>query len=193
MPIKKIIHKLELRFRALQKTQDKKQTLNLLLVIIAIVLGFFLFVQPLIGRIDSVNSQITNAKVQYAKFTRLFASRADYTARFQEYQDYVIQKRTDEEEVAQMLKQVEAITQEFSGRLRITDIKPRQVRKEGFVKILSVQIQMEADSFSLANFIYKVGTVKELLRVDQYVLSPKERDNGVIDASVVVSKILIES
>ena len=193
MPIKKIFHRLELRLRALQKVGVKKSSLIGLVTVLGLLVFYLFLVQPLWAKLNRVNNQIQNAKVQYAKFTRLFSSKADYSKRFQEYQDYVIQKRSDDAEQTQFLKQIEQISQELAGRFRVTDTKPRQATKNNFIKTYSVELQVETDDLSLAQFIYRVGTMKELMRVEQYTLAPKERSTGLIDVDLVISKVLVES
>ena len=106
-----------------------------------------------------------------------------------EYDKYAsffsIQNYSDEESVANFLKEVEKISRETN--LTILDMKPqKEAAKDKFSKEYQINIKAEANMEELIKFLYELHNSTILFSVERATLSPKSEDSSDLSIAMTV-------
>ena len=109
-----------------------------------------------------------------------------------EYDKYAsffsIQNYSDEESVANFLKEVEKISRETN--LTILDMKPqKEVSKDKFSKEYQINIKAEANMKQLVSFLYALTNSSLLFSVEKMVLVPKSEESSDLSITMAVSGV----
>ena len=109
-----------------------------------------------------------------------------------EYDKYAsffsIQNYSDEESVANFLKEVEKISRETN--LTILDMKPqKEAAKDKFSKEYQINIKAEANMKQLVGFLYALTNSSLLFSVEKMVLVPKSEESSDLSITMAVSGV----
>ncbi|MCF7875340.1 MAG: type 4a pilus biogenesis protein PilO [Candidatus Omnitrophica bacterium] len=158
-----------------------------------IVIGFFIFdrivIRPVLAELKNLNKKITVKEKQLKKSLRLVSQKEKINSLYSEYVDQIKQELSDEEEVAKLLSYIEEVAKETN--VSLVRLKPSQTKKEDFYKKFIMKIEAEASISRLIDFIYKLEKSSQLIRVDDFRLTPRKQGSSILEIEMSISKVLV--
>lgn len=141
-----------------------------LLLVLALVGGYALLVEPLVVGNDEIVREIEDAREQVAHFERLAAMRPSLAAQLKQLDDqptsqsYYLSGGTDALAAAGLQDRVNALVGANGGTLRSTQALPG-VEEEGFRRI-TLRVQMTATTEALFETLYELEAATPILFVE---------------------------
>ncbi len=110
-------------------------------------------------------------------------------AESERYVPYLSESQTEEKEITAFLKEVENIAKKSS--VYLIDIKPSGKDVDGGSTKYFVKLNFEAQMDQVFHFFYDVTSFKQLIKLEDYQISPKTEGSSVVTCSVSISKVII--
>lgn len=170
---------------------SQKEKLGLSIAAGFLALAFLdrLIINPVRSRFHRLNLQIRISEKQLGGDLRNLNQKGAITGQYEEYLQYVKRSGSDEEEVAKILGEIEALARKSS--VYLVDMKPRKPREADFYKEYTVEIETEGQMPALVNFLHQLNTSGQLLRVEKLRLSLTKSGSSVLKASMLITRILV--
>lgn len=161
-----------------------------LIYLAGFLLGVFFVVKivfaPFHAKLSGLSKEIVLEEARYKKGVSLIENQKVIEDEYKKYATYFsLQGFSDEEAVANFLKDVEKICRE-SG-LTILDMKPQKEAKlDKFSKQYQIKIKVEANMDQMISFLYKLNESPLLFCVENLVLIPKSEASSEVSVSMTV-------
>jgi len=171
---------------------SKKEKIGLIIALLILTCALLdrMVINPINTRFRGLSREIGIAEKQLGRHLRNLMSKGDITKRYAKYVMYVKKIGSDEEDVAKVLAEIEALARR-SG-VSLSDIKPKTPKDISFYKQYTVEVEANGDMNSIVHFLYQLNSSNQLLRAEKLRLSMKERESSsVVKASVLITQILI--
>lgn len=170
---------------------SKKEKIGLSVAFAFLALAFLdrLLISPVRTKFNALNQQIRISEKQLGGDMRNINQKKFIGEEYEQYLPYIRRSGSDEEEVAKILGEIEALARKSS--VYLVDMKPRKPREVEFYKEYTVEIEAEGYMESLMSFIYQLNTSSQLLRVETLRLNLTKGDSSVLSASMLITKVLI--
>ena len=170
---------------------SKKEKIGLSVAFAFLALAFLdrLLISPIRTKFNALNLQIRISEKQLGGDMRNINQKKFIGEEYEQYLPYIRRSGSDEEEVAKILGEIEALARKSS--VYLVDMKPRKPREVEFYKEYTVEIEAEGYMESLMSFIYQLNTSSQLLRVETLRLNLTKGDSKVLSASMLITKVLI--
>lgn len=170
---------------------SKKEKIGLSIAFAFLALAFLdrLLISPIRTRFNALNQQIRIGEKQLGSDMRNINQKKFISEEYEQYLPYVRRSGSDEEEVAKILGEIEALARKSS--VYLVDMKPRKPRDVEFYKEYTVEIEAEGYMESLVSFIYQLNTSSQLLRIETLRLNLTKGGTNVLNASMLITKVLI--
>ena len=168
-----------------------REKLILYASVAAVFMAFFdrLVLAPATEKMNSFEDDISFAESQIKKNVRILAQQEKIVTEEKRFSSYAVQARSDEEEVAGLLRIIENIA--TSTAVYLVDLKPAGVNAEGLIKKFMVNISCEGQMEQLLSFMYKVENSDVILKIAAFSISPKSKQSSVTRCELVIYKIVI--
>ena len=108
---------------------------------------------------------------------------------YQKYAQLLKQKRSNEQERASILSEIESVAARID--LRIADRKPKKVREIDFYNNFSVSLTIEGELGNIIHFLYLLQSDPHQFNVDEVRFEKKSRRRSDIKCYLVLSRNLI--
>ena len=170
---------------------SKKEKIGLSVAFAFLALAFLdrMLISPIRTKFNALNLQIRISEKQLGGDMRNINQKKFIDEEYEQYLPYIRRSGSDEEEVAKILGEIEALARKSS--VYLVDMKPRKPREVEFYKEYTVEIEAEGYMESLMSFIYQLNTSSQLLRVETLRLNLTKGDSNVLSASMLITKVLI--
>ena len=170
---------------------SKKEKIGLSVAFAFLALAFLdrLLISPIRTKFNALNLQIRISEKQLGGDMRNINQKKFIGEEYEQYLPYIRRSGSDEEEVAKILGEIEALARKSS--VYLVDMKPRKPREVEFYKEYTVEIEAEGYMESLMSFIYQVNTSSQLLRIETLRLNLTKGGSNVLSASMLITKVLI--
>lgn len=158
--------------------------------IIGVVLGGLFVVKivfsPFHAKLSSLSRDVILQESRFKKGVSLIENKNAIEEEYKKYASYFsLQGYSDEESVANFLKEVEKVSRETG--LTVLDMKSQKdVKTDKFSKQYQIKIKAEATMEGLVNFLYKLSESSLLFSVERLTLIPKAEDSAVIGVSMTI-------
>lgn len=149
--------------------------------------GDVFLIEPAVDRWEAVTQAIAEKQVRLARHRRLLARRSVTEAEHTQYAGLARIGGSEEAEITAVLTTIEDLAGQAG--VRITDIKPQPVRTVDFYKYFGVELEAEAAVQPLMQFIYRLQTAPQVLKVDRLRLSAKTGGSNLLRAEFLISRI----
>lgn len=167
----------------------EKTILYISFTIISLAVLDRLVISPILDKKKNLEEHITRQEEEIKKNLRIIIQRQRIEAEEKKYATFSPQSRSDEEEVASLLKEIESLASRSS--VYIIDLKPSGVQSSAAIKRYSVNLSCEAPMEQLISFMYAVENSSKLLQIAAFNISPKSRQSSVNRCELLVHKIII--
>lgn len=132
-------------------------------------------VVPYAAFLDSLQTQTEAKEILLAKYQRLIAS-GSVAVNSKQSRDRSIDRVAPQQEMARLLKEIEAIAQ--SSSIRIQDLKPASISGKDSTPEYKVDIQTVAGLAALSKFLYRIQTSPLALRASRFSLTSATGSSG---------------
>lgn len=169
---------------------DLKQKNIYILYIVGIVAGCLLVVKvvfsPFHIRLSGLSQEVMVEEARFKKGVSLVENKKGIEEEYKKYASYFsIQGFSDEESVANFLKEVEKVSRETG--MVVLDMKPaKDAQADKFSKQYQIKIKAEAGMEQLVKFLYKLSESPLLFSVEKLTLIPKAENSPVLGISMTI-------
>ena len=169
----------------------KTERLLLAACVVLVALAFlnhFAFV-PMVNRMLSLKKEIRKEELSLARNRRIVARQSEIRKRYESRMESVKISASREEEVALFLKEIDGLSRK--AKIKIVDLKPREVRVYEHFNKSVVDIEFEANQSSLAVFLFELAESPLGISIEQLTVSAKT-ERQELSCSTIISRILVE-
>ena len=170
-------------------SKRERYILYITVVVIVSILFDKVVLSPITERLNKLNGEIFIQEKKLEKSLRILAQEELITSEYKEYTQFIRQSRSDKEEIAELLSEIEKIASKTP--ISLADIKPGKIEKVGHYRKYTVKIETESEMDHLANFIYQLELSPRLLRVKDFYLTPKKKGSPVLKVRMTITETLI--
>ncbi len=172
----------------LSKFTKRERIIFILTISLISSLIVYVFVlEPVYKKWSQLRLEYESAGLRLVRNEKLLANKKNIEGEYEKYKEYIRKKEDKEQEMASILKEIEA-TASGSG-VKITSIKPKGEKQLKNYKEYSVELVSEATLNQFIKFIYDLESSKELLKVERLVLSLKSAQSDLLKGTLIVRKI----
>lgn len=175
-------------FSNLSNREKRLFYFTITLILIWIVQRFA--IKPIFVKWKEIDEKIAVSSLKLEKNTKIISRKERIKREYENYASSVKMEGTEEEEMAKFLTEIESLASKSS--VRITDIKPRPIKRVQIFKKYIVELEAEGDISQLSKFIYDIQNSSQLLKVDKFSLGTKGAGTNLLKCHLLVSKILIQ-
>jgi Tfp pilus assembly protein PilO len=170
---------------------SRKEKVGLSLAFVFMIVAFFdrLIVSPIRGRVQQINQNIQISEKQLALDLRNVHQQDQIEKEFEKYVGFVERSGSDEEEVAKILGEIEALSRQ--SEIYLVDMKPQSPKDIDFYKEYNVEIEVEGEMIPFTKFLHQLNASPQLLRIKKLRLTSKEEGEKVLKSSMVITKVLV--
>ena len=170
---------------------SKKEKAIASIAIVFIVLALFdrFMLNTILVKISSIDENVKTQELLIKKGLRVLAQKDAILKQLKAYSVYDVDAKTQEEEMAGLLKSLEVTSGKSSvivTEVKLADFKLEKIKKEYFIS-LSCDGTME----QLVNFIFNLEHSKDLFTVENYSLTSKDKEKGIVHCIMSISKTFI--
>jgi len=170
-------------------SNKEKIGLSIALVFVAVASLDRLLIDPIRGKFQRINQAIKISEKQLGHDLRNVRQRDQIAGQFEKYVQYVQRSGSDEEEVAKILGEIEALARQ--SNVHLADMKPQTPKEIDFYKEYFIEIEAEGEIASLTKFLHQLNTSSQLLRVEKLRLNSRKKGDKTLKASMLITKILV--
>jgi Tfp pilus assembly protein PilO len=161
--------------------------------ITVLIIGAFVFdrlvLSSLLGKLDSLNTNIITKEKELTNALHLLAQKKLINSKYGEYTENIKQTLSNEKETAQLLSKIEKIAKDTN--VSLTRMQPSQVKEEKFYKEYIIQVEVEAVISNLVDFLYKLEKTSQLIRIGEFRLVPKQKNSSVLKMDMLIKSIMV--
>ncbi|MFC1646234.1 type 4a pilus biogenesis protein PilO [Candidatus Omnitrophota bacterium] len=162
-------------------------SITILVISLSIIYSFIL--EPLYKEYTELNQEINTRHVQLAKNIRLLREKDIVRQEFKKYSHRLKVERSDEEEMATVLTEIEKIGN--STGIYLSDVKPQKIKDMDFYKVMIVEIRFQGAMQTLSKFIYELQNSALLLKASRLQINSKGAGQQLIEGVIQISRISI--
>jgi Tfp pilus assembly protein PilO len=175
--------------RLLNISQREKNIAIVILVFLFLFAAYSFVFTPLLEKLSVLNREIEAKELKLIKNQKIFNREKFVANDYKKYEQYLRQKASDEQEMASVLSEIEAIAHQIN--IQISDIRPQRVKKEGFYNSFIIEVDAEASLKDITRFIYTLQSPPHLLRAEKLRLEKQIATSPTLKCYILVTKILI--
>ncbi len=160
-----------------------------LLILICISVVYSYGVRPLNGRAEFLDRKIALEQGRLQKSAAIIRKAEDFEQKYKNILEEYEQKSSDEEAMAGILSQIEAVGNRIS--IRLADLKPQRVRKIDFYNRFSVSLTVEGKIPDIMLFVYTLQRPPYGFYAEEFQLRKKSAMAQESECNLILAKIFI--
>jgi len=157
-----------------------------LVVTISGLLAYVFIAIPVMDQWKELNRRIEVVSLQYLRDTKTVNNFDEYKKLYTEYEAIARQAKTDEEEIAFFLKEIESFTANLN--ISINDIKPLPQERDKHTTILFIEIEMLSSMKDFIAFLHTIASSRTMIHIHKMSLSIISRRDDILTIKLVISK-----
>ena len=170
-------------------SQKEKVGLSFAFVFIVIASLDRLVISPIRATFERIDQSIKISEKQLAHDLRNVHLKDKIAEEYEKYFPYVQRSGSDEEEVAKILGEIEALARQ--SNVYLVNMKPQTPKEIDFYKEYAVEIEAEGEILPLTKFLYQIYTSDQLLRVEKLRLNSVKKGDKTLKASMLITRVLV--
>ncbi|MDD5745889.1 MAG: GspMb/PilO family protein [Candidatus Omnitrophica bacterium] len=171
----------------LSKREKTVLTLSVIFVLLALLDRAVL--HPIIEKITSFEQEIKDTEYVMTKNLKILQQRRRIEREEKKFASYLIPARSDEEETAALLREIENYAR--TAAVYLVDLKPAGVESDGVTKKFSISVSCESELEQLIRFMHSIESSDVLMQVGAFSLSPKSKQSSVTKCELLIYKIVL--
>lgn len=169
-------------------SKREKALFYLTIAAISLSLIYNFVLKPQATRWRQLNRQIQDKEIRLKRNTRYLQQKDQVKRTYSRYAAYIKGRGSDEEEIASLLNEVEKQAR-VSG-IHIVNIRPKPIKDLRFYKKYILEMNCEATAEKYTEFIYNLQKSAQLIRVEKLKLTSQGKDNPLLKAQMLITKVL---
>lgn len=170
-------------------TRREKRIFYLTIAVIAFSLAYNFIIEPPSAKWSQLNQQIVKKEIELKRNIIYLQQKDRIKQGYGKYADYIRRSGSDEEEMAILLNTVEQ--QARSSGIHIANIRPKPIQTLGLYNKYILEMNCEAQMERYIEFIYNLQKSAQLIRVEKIKLTSQGKGNPLLNARLVITKVLI--
>ncbi len=169
----------------------KKERLIAYVAVFMVVaaIGDRLFYQPIRDKFSGMSKKIFVEEKKVGVNLRNLAQKDAILEEYKKLSKYVSPIGTDEEEISRFLSIIEETAR--NSNIYMSGMKPQPTAKVDFYKRYVVELEVEAPTERLIDFLYRLESSNQLINIEEIQLSTKNESTKTLKARMLVARILI--
>ena len=159
------------------------------LVFVGFSLSDRLILSPILKKMQIYSQEIKATEYEMIKNTKILQQRARIEAEEKRYAEYSSIARTDEEETATLLREIERLA--TRSTVYLNDLKPSGIQEEGMVKKFRVNVSCEGDMEKIIRFMHLIEDSNIIMQITAFDMGPKSTQSKINRCDLLISKIVI--
>ena len=174
----------------MKKLTPREQKIFMGCVVLICIYGGYNFLwKPFEINAEMTAQKIRKGKKRLKKSLKVMQEKEGITKQYEEYLRSFKQEKSDEGQMADMIKQVEVMTQKY--HLQFSEMKPLKIAHVDFYNIFPMSLKMAGDLDSINQFIYDLQKAPYFFHVDKLRLEKQTRQKSMLKVSLILSKFLL--
>ena len=163
--------------------------------IVCVILAFMYVtyqgvIKPLQEKLVGLDADIESEHKRLVKNLKTVQKAKALEQEYHQYFDQLKQDGTNEQVMASILSEIEQVAGQLN--LKISDLKPKRVRKEVYYNWFSVSLTIDSTLKDMMQFVYILQKQPHFFRVDEFSFEKGAQRNAEdIRIHLVLSRILI--
>ena len=157
--------------------------------VIIVILGYVFIVMPLVRQVKELNRRIEVATLQHLRSSRTVSHFDEYVTNYKEFESIMRQSKTDKEEIAFFLKEIESFIADLN--IRINDIKPLPDEDTQQSHVFFIDVEMDSSLKDFIMFLHAIATSKTMIRVERIVLTVQGKKDNRLTIELILSKTFL--
>ena len=149
-----------------------------------------LVLNPIVSRLHDLDDEIAAKEQQLRRNLREAAARQAVGKAFSRHAAYTRKARSDEQEMARLLNEIEGLA--TNSGLSVVNMKPKPAGKLDVRREYPVELEVETDMPRLMKFLHGLHASTYLLRVKQMRLAAKGGRTTQVSVYLLISETLIQ-
>ncbi|OGW84399.1 MAG: hypothetical protein A2987_02240 [Omnitrophica bacterium RIFCSPLOWO2_01_FULL_45_10] len=176
----------------IQNLSKRERRIALTTIVIAVVaLTHNFILEPIRERWMRFDEEIDSKVNRLRKNTEIVSIYNLLETRYEKLSKYAKSTKKEEEEVAAILSEIEAISRTNSAA--IENIKPLGVKNRGTYKEVLIEASLDAQISQLSKFLYDLENSQNMIvKVKRFTLFSKANQPNILKCTLLVSKLLID-
>ena len=175
------------------KRFTKRELVTFIICIILVVIygSYIGIVRPLREKISSLDDDFESQQKKLRKNLKIIEKAKAMNRQYDQYLSQLKQSGSNEQVMASILSEIEQVAGQLG--LKITDLKPKRVKREEYYNLFSVNLTIDSDLNEILQFIYTLQGEPHFFRVDEFTFEKgAQRNSGqALKTRFVLSRILI--
>lgn len=152
---------------------------------------FLLFVDnfivgPVLGRLSQLDRQIRDQETSIKTSLKVLVQKDRILAENSELTTQAPSFGTPEEEMTTLLKDIEAIAN--ASKVSLVFVKPGNIDTKNNIKKYYATLECEGEMPEIVGFFHAIEGSSKLLKIERYLINPKNRESSIAHASLTISK-----
>lgn len=171
---------------------SKKEKIIFYVAIFFVVAAIFdrLILRIIFNKINSLEESIRAQELRIKKDFKIISQKDVISKQQEQYAQYSSQAKSQEEEISGALKEIEILA--GKTQVNLSEIKPTELKAEKLIKRYIVSLSCEGTMEQLINFMFQLEDSKALFSIENYSLASKDKEKGILKASMVISKTVVQ-
>ncbi|MCK4993796.1 MAG: hypothetical protein KAS13_01950 [Candidatus Omnitrophica bacterium] len=144
---------------------------------------------PILKKMKVYSQEIKAAEYDMLKNSKILQQRARIEEEEKRYAKYSILAKTDEEETATLLREIERLA--TRSAIYLNDLKPSGIQEEGLVKKFKVNVSCEGDMEKIILFMHLIEDSHIIMQIAAFDMGPKSTQSKINRCDLLISKIVI--
>jgi Tfp pilus assembly protein PilO len=169
-------------------SKRERKMLYITLFVLSALLIDRLFISPIVGRIDTLNKEISQKQSDINRFLLILAQKEKIKQMTNKLNIFLEGLKASSDEFTVLLKEIERLANKSA--VYLVDMKPGGIREQGTFKKYIVNLSCEAQMQQLIEFMYNIESSHKLLTIEKYEITPKSKETGVAVCTLTIAKIV---
>lgn len=170
---------------------SKKERIGAGLAFAFLTLAFLdrVVINPFAFELKTVNEEIRILERAISVDLEIFKEKDQVQEQLQKYLTFTEKRHSDEEEMAFILSAIEL----SAGKAEITlaNVKPHPPQQIAFYRRYLADIEATGLTHNLLDFLYRLRSSKQLLRIESLKIVPVKKDEGIVKINALISRVLM--
>jgi len=148
-----------------------------------------LVINPIVNKMKLYSEDIKKTEFEVIKNTKIIAQKSRIEAEEKKYAIYASKAKSDEEETAALLREIESLASRSS--VYLVDLKPAGINKEALIKKFLVNVSCEGEMERLVAFMHLIESSHVIMQIAAFDIGPKSTKSKINRCELLINKIAI--
>ncbi|MFH1360896.1 MAG: type 4a pilus biogenesis protein PilO [Candidatus Omnitrophota bacterium] len=170
-------------------SRREKNILGLCLLLIFIYMSVHFVFRPMNDQTKRLEKRAAEKEGDLRKALRILRKQKAVESQYAQVVALIMQKNSDEQEMASILSEIESVATEVD--MRLSDMKPKKIKEIDFYHHFSVSLSVEGELETIAQFIHLLESPPHQFTMDDVRFEKRSLRTSNIKCQLTLSRILL--